>query len=196
MTELGQLDPDWFQVLTTRASSKEGNLSDSDDQEELCPNQEANFKTPLRKTAAADVAQSQHSSIPRVFRRSYVPSPDNDDRQGVENCISDLKPFKWCDQVRSPTIMIGASSRQDSENRGLYFHSCGSNSSHQIALCSTNNNLNLCIQQHCRSAYSLDFYLFIYLLSVQNVHHFFLLENEPLPWGTTSPCLFGLAKDA
>lgn len=94
MTELGQLDPDWFQVLTTRASSKEGNLSDSDDQEELCPNQEANFKTPLRKTAAADVAQSQHSSIPRVFRRSYVPSPDNDDRQGVENCISDLKPVK------------------------------------------------------------------------------------------------------
>uniref|UniRef100_A0A3Q2YVW5 Tower domain-containing protein n=1 Tax=Hippocampus comes TaxID=109280 RepID=A0A3Q2YVW5_HIPCM len=82
MTELGQLDPDWFQVLTTRASSKEGNLSDSDDQEELCPNQEANFKTPLRKTAAADVTQSQHSSIPRVFRRSYVPSPDNDDQQG------------------------------------------------------------------------------------------------------------------
>ncbi|XP_051933627.1 uncharacterized protein LOC127608546 [Hippocampus zosterae] len=82
--ELGQLDPDWFQVLTTRASSKEGNLSDSDDQEELCPNQEANFKTPLRKTAAADVAQSQHSSIPRVFRRSYVPSPDNDYQQENE----------------------------------------------------------------------------------------------------------------
>ncbi|XP_051933622.1 uncharacterized protein LOC127608541 [Hippocampus zosterae] len=82
--ELGQLDPDWFQVLTTQASSKEGNLSDSDDQEELCPNQEANFKTPLRKTAAVDVAQSQHSSIPRVFRRSYVPSPDNDYQQENE----------------------------------------------------------------------------------------------------------------
>ncbi|XP_019713092.1 LOW QUALITY PROTEIN: breast cancer type 2 susceptibility protein [Hippocampus comes] len=93
--ELGQLDPDWFQVLTTRASSKEGNLSDSDDQEELCPNQEANFKTPLRKTAAADVTQSQHSSIPRVFRRSYVPSPDNDDQQEIE-------PLPW--DTRSPCL--------------------------------------------------------------------------------------------
>ncbi|XP_077422873.1 breast cancer type 2 susceptibility protein isoform X2 [Vanacampus margaritifer] len=82
--ELGQVEPDWFQVLTTRASLKEGNISDSDDQEEICPNQEANFKTPLRKTAAANAAESQTPSTPQVFRRSYVASPDSQDQQERE----------------------------------------------------------------------------------------------------------------
>ncbi|XP_077396969.1 breast cancer type 2 susceptibility protein isoform X2 [Festucalex cinctus] len=82
--ELGQVDPDWFEVLTTRASSKEGNISDSDDQEEICPNQEANVKTPLRKTAAPNVAESQTPSTPQVFRPSYVASPENEDQQENE----------------------------------------------------------------------------------------------------------------
>ncbi|XP_061538720.1 breast cancer type 2 susceptibility protein isoform X2 [Phycodurus eques] len=76
--ELGPVDRDWFQLLTTRAFSREGNVSDQEDQ--LCPNQEGKFKTPLGKTAAA-AAESQQFSTPKVFRRAYGVSPDAKDQQ-------------------------------------------------------------------------------------------------------------------
>lgn len=67
--ELGPLDPNWFEVLTARASINEGNVADNDD---LCANQEGHFKAPLEKTAA----ESQLFSTPKVFRHSRIVSPD------------------------------------------------------------------------------------------------------------------------
>eukprot|EP00064_Thunnus_orientalis_P019415 superscaffoldBa00004853_g19533 len=72
--ELGPLDPDWFDVLTAQAVSTEGNVSDQDD---LCANQEGNFKTPFDETAV----ESQLFSTPKVFRRCRVVSPETKDEQ-------------------------------------------------------------------------------------------------------------------
>ncbi|XP_037123872.1 breast cancer type 2 susceptibility protein isoform X2 [Syngnathus acus] len=139
--ELGQVDPDWFQVLTTRAS-KEANLSDSDDQEELCPNQEANFKTPLRKTVSACAPQS---STPQVFRRSCVASPDSADQQENEplpwgaRSLSLFGPTKdtvphsndgiahsripdWLDLIHTPQASLTSYARHISESLGADLH--------------------------------------------------------------------------
>ncbi|XP_042270283.1 breast cancer type 2 susceptibility protein [Thunnus maccoyii] len=72
--ELGPLDPDWFDVLTAQAVTTEGNVSDQDD---LCANQEGNFKTPFDETAV----ESQLFSTPKVFRRCRVVSPETKDEQ-------------------------------------------------------------------------------------------------------------------
>ncbi|XP_077471748.1 uncharacterized protein LOC144085929 isoform X2 [Stigmatopora argus] len=74
--ELGPVDPDWFQLLTTQASSREENISD---QEELCPNQEGNIKK-LEETSVSR-AESQQFSTPKVFRRRNFVSPDAEDQQ-------------------------------------------------------------------------------------------------------------------
>ncbi|KAL6115874.1 brca2 [Pungitius sinensis] len=71
--ELGPLDPDWFETLTSQMFT-EDNVSDQDD---LCGNQEANFKTPFDKTAV----DSQLLSTPKVFRHSRVVSPETEDEQ-------------------------------------------------------------------------------------------------------------------
>lgn len=72
--ELGPLDPDWFDVLTAQAVTTEGNVSNQDD---LCLNQEGNFKTPFDKIPVA----SQLFSTPKVFRHSRVVSPETEDEQ-------------------------------------------------------------------------------------------------------------------
>ncbi|KAF3693199.1 Breast cancer type 2 susceptibility protein Fanconi anemia group D1 protein [Channa argus] len=72
--ELGPLDPDWFDVLTARTLTNEGNVSDQDD---LCANQEGNFKPPFDKTEV----DSQLFSTPRVFRHRCVVSPGFEDDQ-------------------------------------------------------------------------------------------------------------------
>ncbi|XP_075956176.1 breast cancer type 2 susceptibility protein isoform X2 [Anarhichas minor] len=71
--DLGALDPDWFETLTSQMFT-EGNVSDQDD---LCGNQEANFKTPFDKTAV----DSQMFSTPKVFRHRRVVSPETEDEQ-------------------------------------------------------------------------------------------------------------------
>ncbi|KAM7412802.1 hypothetical protein PAMA_020266 [Pampus argenteus] len=70
--ELGPLDPDWFDVLTAQAVTTEGNVSD---QEDLCANQEGNFKIPFA------AAESQLFSTPKVFRHSRVVSPETEDEK-------------------------------------------------------------------------------------------------------------------
>lgn len=72
--ELGPLDRDWFEVLTARTSANETSGSDQD---ELCANQEAHFKTPLDKAAVS----SQPFSTPKVFRHSRTVSPETEDEQ-------------------------------------------------------------------------------------------------------------------
>lgn len=73
-TELGPLDPDWFDVLTCQTFPNEGNVSDL---RELSPNQEGRFKTPF-DTPAVDC---QLFSTPRDFRPNRVVSPEaGDDR--------------------------------------------------------------------------------------------------------------------
>lgn len=74
VSELGPLDPNWFEVLTAQVSSKDGNGSD---QEDLCANQEGYFKAPLDRTAA----ESQLFSTPKVFRHSRVVSPETEGEQ-------------------------------------------------------------------------------------------------------------------
>ncbi|XP_070399636.1 breast cancer type 2 susceptibility protein isoform X2 [Nothobranchius furzeri] len=69
--ELGPLDSNWFEVLTTQAPAYEGNAADTD---ELCANQEGQFKTPLNKTAL----DSQLFSTPKVFRHRRVVSPEDE----------------------------------------------------------------------------------------------------------------------
>lgn len=66
---MGALDTKWFEALTVEA------LAGTDsDQDELCANQESNFKTPFEKSAA----DSQMFSTPKVFRYSQTPEADND----------------------------------------------------------------------------------------------------------------------
>ncbi|XP_023118617.1 breast cancer type 2 susceptibility protein [Amphiprion ocellaris] len=70
--ELGPLDPNWFDILTAQTSANEEDVSDQD---ELCANQEGNFKTPLEKPAV----DSQLFSTPKVFRHSRILSPETED---------------------------------------------------------------------------------------------------------------------
>ncbi|KAK5868878.1 hypothetical protein PBY51_009854 [Eleginops maclovinus] len=70
--DLGPLDPDWFVSLTAQTFTNEGLFSDQDD---LCANQEGNFKTPFDKTAV----ESQLFSTPKVFRQSRIVSPETGD---------------------------------------------------------------------------------------------------------------------
>ena len=72
--ELGPLDPDWFHVLTAQTSTNDGNVSDQD---ELCANQEGNFKAPCDRAAL----ESQMFSTPKVFRCSRVVSPETEGEQ-------------------------------------------------------------------------------------------------------------------
>ncbi|XP_008274869.1 breast cancer type 2 susceptibility protein homolog [Stegastes partitus] len=72
--ELEPLDPNWFDVLTAQTSANEENVSDQD---ELCANQEGNFKTPLRKPEV----DSQLFSTPKVFRHRPSLSPETEDEQ-------------------------------------------------------------------------------------------------------------------
>nr|XP_057935406.1 breast cancer type 2 susceptibility protein [Doryrhamphus excisus] len=88
LTELGPVDPDWFKVLTQQASALEGNASD---QEDLCANQEGNFKTPLEKPAV----ESQLFSTPKVFRRACVFSPDTEDEQEKETLPWATRSPNW-----------------------------------------------------------------------------------------------------
>lgn len=67
------MDPDWFEALTSQMFA-EGNVSDQDD---LCGNQEANFKAPFEKTAV----DSQLFSTPKVFRQHRVVSPETEEEQ-------------------------------------------------------------------------------------------------------------------
>ncbi|MEQ2258217.1 hypothetical protein XENORESO_011723 [Xenotaenia resolanae] len=70
--ELGPLDPNWFEELTAQASLDEGNVLDNDD---LCANQEGNFKAPVEKPAT----ESQLFSTPKVFRHRRIVSSDTED---------------------------------------------------------------------------------------------------------------------
>ncbi|KAI4815684.1 hypothetical protein KUCAC02_005819, partial [Chaenocephalus aceratus] len=70
--ELGPLDPDWFESLAAQTFTNEGHFYDQDD---LCANQEGNFKTPLDKSAV----ESQLFSTPKAFRRIRVVSPETGD---------------------------------------------------------------------------------------------------------------------
>ncbi|XP_041849771.1 breast cancer type 2 susceptibility protein isoform X2 [Melanotaenia boesemani] len=72
--ELGPVDPNWFEILTAQAPIIEETVTDRDD---LCANQEGNFKIPLDKAAA----DTQLFSTPKVFRRSQIVSPDTEDEQ-------------------------------------------------------------------------------------------------------------------
>ncbi|XP_077467699.1 breast cancer type 2 susceptibility protein [Stigmatopora argus] len=101
--ELGPVDPDWFQLLTTQASSREENISD---QEELCPNQEGNIKK-LEETSASRV-ESQQFSTPKVFRRRNFVSPDAEDQQQGK----ETSPWG----ARSPCLF---QSFKDASNYGL-----------------------------------------------------------------------------
>ncbi|XP_057695654.1 breast cancer type 2 susceptibility protein isoform X2 [Corythoichthys intestinalis] len=105
--ELGPVDPDWFQVLTARASSREENLSDP---EELCPNQEGNAKT--LGDAVAATAESQHFSTPKVFRRRYryVTSPAAEDRP------REMEASPW--SARSPCLFPISRDAAPSSNDG------------------------------------------------------------------------------
>lgn len=68
------MDPDWFMALTTQTFTNEGNVSDQDD---LCANQEGNFKTPFDKTAV----DGHLVSTPKVFRHPGVVSPETEDEK-------------------------------------------------------------------------------------------------------------------
>ncbi|MEQ2282424.1 hypothetical protein AMECASPLE_000570 [Ameca splendens] len=70
--ELGPLDPNWFEELTAQASLDEGNVLDNDD---LCANQEGDFKAPVEKPAT----ESQLFSTPKVFRHRRIVSSDTED---------------------------------------------------------------------------------------------------------------------
>ncbi|KAK1900487.1 Divergent paired-related homeobox [Dissostichus eleginoides] len=70
--ELGPLDPDWFESLTAQTFTNEGHFYDQDD---LCANQEGNFKTPLDKSTV----ESQLFSTPKAFRLIRVVSPETGD---------------------------------------------------------------------------------------------------------------------
>ncbi|XP_074535553.1 breast cancer type 2 susceptibility protein isoform X2 [Halichoeres trimaculatus] len=75
-TELGPLDPDWFESLTAQTCNNEENVSDQDD---LCANQEGQFKAPFDKTAVS--ADSQLFSTPKLFRHRRAASPETENEQ-------------------------------------------------------------------------------------------------------------------
>uniref|UniRef100_A0A3B5L432 Tower domain-containing protein n=1 Tax=Xiphophorus couchianus TaxID=32473 RepID=A0A3B5L432_9TELE len=84
-SELGPLDPNWFEVLTAQASLNEGNVADND---ELCANQEGYFKVPLEKTAV----ESQLFSTPKVFRHCQIVSPDTEDDSSF-TAVQEMLPW-------------------------------------------------------------------------------------------------------
>lgn len=73
--ELGPLDPNWFDELTLRASTEDGNGTEED----TCntANQDVIFKTPFEKGAL----DSQLSSTPKIFRHSREESPKTEDEE-------------------------------------------------------------------------------------------------------------------
>lgn len=66
--DLGPLDPDWFEVLTSQTLTNEENVFNQDD---LCPNQEGQFKP----------TSDSLFSTPKVFRHCRVVSSENEDEQ-------------------------------------------------------------------------------------------------------------------
>uniref|UniRef100_UPI0037E89F75 breast cancer type 2 susceptibility protein homolog n=1 Tax=Semicossyphus pulcher TaxID=241346 RepID=UPI0037E89F75 len=93
--ELGPLDPDWFEALTAQTFTTEGNVSD---QEDLCANQEGNFKTPFDKTAV----DSQLFSTPKVFRHRSVVSPDTENEQSF-TAEQEKEKLPWT-ETQSPCL--------------------------------------------------------------------------------------------
>ncbi|KAM4566244.1 breast cancer type 2 susceptibility protein [Odontesthes bonariensis] len=96
--ELGPLDPNWFEVLTTQTTVHQGNVSD---QEYTCTYQEGHFKTPLEKTSV----DSQLFSTPKVFRHSRILSPETEDEQSFTNA-NDKGTLPWT-AADSPCILRG-----------------------------------------------------------------------------------------
>ncbi|KAM6933332.1 breast cancer type 2 susceptibility protein [Xenentodon cancila] len=92
--ELGPLDPNWFEILTGQTSVDEGSVSDQDD---LCANQEGNFKTPFDK---AD--DSQLFSTPKVFRHSRIVSPEIEEKQ--YSTAAHEKATLPCTATQSPCL--------------------------------------------------------------------------------------------
>ncbi|XP_068440635.1 breast cancer type 2 susceptibility protein isoform X2 [Clinocottus analis] len=104
---LGPLDPDWFEALTSQMLS-EGNVSD---QEDLCGNQEANFKAPFDKTAV----DSQLFSTPKVFRHNRVVSPETEEEQS----FTEKETLPWT-TTQSPYLFQMSKERiPDANNRGF-----------------------------------------------------------------------------
>ncbi|XP_075892594.1 breast cancer type 2 susceptibility protein [Nelusetta ayraudi] len=85
--ELGPLDPDWFETLTSKQLISEENVSDQDD---LCPNQEGHFKTPFNKNAV----DSQLFSTPKAFRHCKTVSPGTEDEQSF-NSDQEREALPW-----------------------------------------------------------------------------------------------------
>nr|XP_046245556.1 breast cancer type 2 susceptibility protein isoform X2 [Scatophagus argus] len=86
--DLGPLDPHWFEALTAQTLSNDGNVSDQDD---LCANQEGNFKTPSDKTTL----DSQLFSTPKAFRHSRVVSPETPEEEHSFTAEQEKEPLPW-----------------------------------------------------------------------------------------------------
>ncbi|XP_059187692.1 breast cancer type 2 susceptibility protein [Centropristis striata] len=93
--ELGPLDPDWFEALTAQSFTNEENVSDQD---ELCANQEGNFKTPFDRAAV----DSQLFSTPKVFRHNRPVSPETEDEQSF-NGEQEKETLPWT-AAQSPCL--------------------------------------------------------------------------------------------
>ncbi|XP_076002331.1 breast cancer type 2 susceptibility protein [Genypterus blacodes] len=65
--ELGTLDPNWFEILTSQAFTKE-------EEDELSVHQDGHFKMPLDKSAL----DSQFFSTPKVLRQNKALSPEHE----------------------------------------------------------------------------------------------------------------------
>ncbi|XP_068174114.1 breast cancer type 2 susceptibility protein [Antennarius striatus] len=105
--ELGPLDPDWFDALTTETFSSEANVSDQDD---LCANQEGDFKTPLNKTAV----DSQLFSTPKVFRHIEVVSPITAQSHEKETLSWKATQSQYYLQISNEGMQYGGIQSQDS----------------------------------------------------------------------------------
>uniref|UniRef100_A0A3P8SP94 BRCA2 DNA repair associated n=1 Tax=Amphiprion percula TaxID=161767 RepID=A0A3P8SP94_AMPPE len=107
--QLGPLDPNWFDILTAQTSANEEDVSDQD---ELCANQEGNFKTPLEKPAV----DSQLFSTPKVFRHSRILSPETED----EHSFTTEQALPWS-TTQSPCL-FQMSKQGDTLNLLLFFY--------------------------------------------------------------------------
>ncbi|XP_045929819.1 breast cancer type 2 susceptibility protein [Micropterus dolomieu] len=96
--DLGPLDPDWFEALTAQTVTNEGSVSDQD---ELCANQEGNFKTPFDKTTV----DSQLFSTPKVFRHCRVVSPETEDEHSF-TAEHEKQTMPWT-VTQSPCLFPG-----------------------------------------------------------------------------------------
>uniref|UniRef100_A0A7N6BFS6 BRCA2 DNA repair associated n=1 Tax=Anabas testudineus TaxID=64144 RepID=A0A7N6BFS6_ANATE len=93
------------------------NEENGPDQEDLCANQEGNFKTPFDKTAV----DSQFFSTPKVFRHSRVLSPEPDDDRSFTN---EQDPLPWT-ATQSPYLFRMSKegyAKQISESLGAQIH--------------------------------------------------------------------------